>query len=306
MSPLPLPHVRPARPVDPPRFDDPDFVRAADWLARGSDAPVVTVMGAPFAGGSISGARCDLTPAAIRAQLARFSVWNVERAVSVEGLAVADAGDIAFDGDDVEQAQARIAETVGAAGTTIVVLGGDNSITVGCARGVDADALLTFDAHHDCRDPSVRVTNGSPVRQLVEGGLTTVAQIGVHGFTNAEAHARWALEHKIHSIPAAKVRADGIGKTVRGALGFLGRAQRVWVDFDIDVLDRAFAPGAPASMPGGLSPVELEEAAFILGRERRVAGIDITEVDASADVADITVRAACAVMMSYFAGVVSR
>lgn len=302
----PLPYVRPARPVDPPRFADPEFVRAADWLARGADAPAVTVIGAPFAAGSISGARCDLAPDAVRGALARFSVWNTDRAVSVEGLAASDAGDIEFDGDDVVAAQERIAAVVAAAQGVLVLLGGDNSVTVGGARGVSADALLTFDAHHDCRDPGVRVTNGSPVRQLVEGGLSAVAQIGISGFANAEAHARWALEHKIHSISAAKVRADGIGKTVRGALGFLGRAERIWVDFDMDVLDRGFAPGAPAAMPGGLSPVELNEAAFILGREPSVAGIDITELDPSADVADITVRAAASVLMHYLAGVASR
>ncbi|MFN2613506.1 MAG: arginase family protein, partial [Actinomycetota bacterium] len=136
--------------------------------------------------------------------------------------------------------------------------------------------------------------------------LTNVAQVGIHGFANAEPHARWALEHKIHSITAAKVREQGIGRTVKGALGFLGRAERVWVDFDMDVLDRAFAPGAPASGPGGLSPTELQEAAFLLGKERRVAGIDVTELDPSADVSDITVRAACAVLLSFFAGLASR
>lgn len=304
-----IPHVRPAASPEPPAFRDPDFVRAADWLARAPSEPAFVVLGAPFAGGSISRARCDLTPAAIRKALERFSVWSSDRAISLEPLAAVDAGNVEPD-SDVEKTQERIAEAVSAAhletGAAIVLLGGDNSVTVGGARGVEADGLLTFDAHHDCRDPSVRVTNGSVVRQLVEGGLRNVVQIGIHGFANAEAHARWSQENKVHVVEAHRVRDGGVGKAVAGGLRFLGKAERIWVDFDIDVLDRAYAPGAPAAMPGGLLPHELEEAAFLLGKENRVAGIDITEIDPEHDVAEITVRAACAVLLSYAAGVASR
>ena len=304
-----IPHVRPAHAPEAPAFSDPDFVRAADWLARAQSDPGLVVLGAPFGGGSISRARCDLTPAAIRKALERFSVWSSDRAISLEPLAALDAGDVEPD-SDVEKTQQRIAEAVGAihleTGGPIVLLGGDNSVTVGGARGVEADGLLTFDAHHDCRDPSVQVTNGSVVRQLVEGGLTNVVQIGIHGFSNAEAHARWAQENKVHIVLADRVRDGGVEKAVAGGLRFLGRAKRIWVDFDIDVLDRAYAPGAPAAMPGGLLPRQLEEAAFLLGKEQRVAGIDITEVDPERDVSEITVRAACAVLLSYAAGVASR
>ena len=143
-------------------------------------------------------------------------------------------------------------------------------------------------------------------RGYVEGGLSNVVQIGIHGFANAESHARWALEHKVHVVSADRVRGGSIGKAVAGGLRFLGNATRIWVDFDMDVLDRAYAPGAPAAMPGGLLPHELEEAAFLLGREKRVAGIDITEVDPERDVAEMTVRAACAVLLSFCTGVASR
>ena len=304
-----IPHVRPAPSLEEPSFLDPDFIRAADWLARAPSDPALVVLGAPFGGGSISRARCDLTPAAIRRALERFSVWSSDRAISLEPLAALDAGDVEPD-TDVEKTQQRIAEAVGfvhlETGASVVLLGGDNSITAGGVRGVEADGLLTFDAHHDCRDPAHGVTNGSVVRQLVEGGLTNVVQIGIHGFANAETHARWAQEHKIHIVPGHLVRDGGVGRAVEAGLRFLGNAKRVWVDFDMDVLDRAFAPGAPAAMPGGLNPDELEEAAFLLGRDSRIAGIDITEVDPERDHAEITVRAACAVLLSFCTGVASR
>ena len=304
-----LPHLRPPPTVEAPAFDDPGYVRASAWLARTPATPDLIVVGAPFAGGSISGARCDLTPSAVRAELVRFSVWAGDEAVSLERVAPLDVGDVEPD-DDVVKTQDRIAESLIAlraqADVPIVLIGGDNSITVGGARGAEADALLTFDAHHDCRDPAVRVTNGCPVRQLVEGGLTSVAQIGIQDFANAEPHARWAQEHKIHTLTAGQVHARTVGAALSGALRTLGRAERIWVDVDLDVLARAHAPGAPAALPGGLVPWQLEQAAFALGKDARVVGLDLTEVDPSADVASTTVRAACLVMLAFCAGIASR
>lgn len=298
-----IPSLRPPPSPVPPAHIDPDFVRAADWLAAGSDDPAAVVVGVPYAGGSLSKARCDTTPAAIRTALARFSVWSSSRAISLTKLAVADAGDIECP-TPIDEAQATIEQVVAAIGPRpVALLGGDNSITVGGVRGTNADALITLDAHHDCR---TGLSNGSPVRQLIEGGLTTVVQMGINGFANAEAHGRWALDHKVHIVLADRVRADGMTAAVKGALRLCGRAERIFVDFDIDVLDRAFAPAAAASMPGGLTPPQIQEAAFLFGHDKRVVGMDITELDASSDVNDITVRTACSVLLEFLAGVASR
>jgi formiminoglutamase len=286
--------------------NDPDFLQASAWLSRTPGDPDAVVLGAPFAGGSISRARCDLAPAAVRQALQKFSVWYGDAQVSLEHLGVLDAGDVEPD-DDVAKTQLRVEEAVAShAARPVVVLGGDNSITVGAARGVRADALLTFDAHHDCRDPARGPSNGTVVRQLVDGGLARVAQIGIHGFANTEPHARWAGDHGVRWFPASEVRSVGIDAVVRHALGTFRAARRIWVDVDLDCLERALAPGAPAAMPGGLYPADLERAAYLVGREPRVAGLDIVECDPQADVAQATVRTACAVMLAFLAGVASR
>ena len=65
----------------------------------------------------------------------------------------------------------------------LVALGGDNSITYSVAKCVAATGLITFDAHYDLRDG---VSNGSPVRRLIESGLAgkNVVQIGIADFSN--------------------------------------------------------------------------------------------------------------------------
>ncbi|MBI4728481.1 MAG: arginase family protein [Acidobacteria bacterium] len=295
-----VPHLRPPPSLEAPAFRDPDVLRASEWLARASADPAAVVIGVPFGGGSISRARCDLAPAAVRRALGRFTVWSSDFEVSLEDFPALDAGDVE-PGAEVEKTQARVEEALRAVRAQTGA-----PMCVGCARGAGADALLTFDAHHDCRDPARGATNGTAVRQLVGGGLERVVQVGIHGFANAEPLARWAVEHGVVWIPPSAVRDQGVEEAIARALGPLEGAGRIWVDVDLDVLDRAFAPGAPAALPGGLWPADLERAAFILGRDRRVAGCDIVEYDPTIDVAEATARAACAVLLAFLAGVAAR
>lgn len=312
-----VPRVIPTDRPTPPTFRDPHFHRAADWLADGhEDEASLVVFGAPYAGGSISRAQCDLAPSSIRRSLERFSTYSSDFDVSLDGLKVFDLGDMPRSiAIAVEEFQSHVQDVVGAiraqTEAPVAVLGGDNSITVGGARGAGADALITFDAHHDVRETdSNGATNGSPVRQLIEGGLpgNRVVQIGIHGFSNASTYARYASESGIQVVPPGAVRTLGVDAIVEDALVKLegAGARRIWVDVDMDCLERALAPGAPAAMPGGLWPADLARAAYHLGHSPLVTGLDITELDPTADVADATVRTACSVLLSFACGVAIR
>jgi len=75
------------------------------------------------------------------------------------------------------------------------------------------------------------------------------------------------------------------------------------VDLDVDVCDRAVAPGCPASVPGGISASELRDAARIAGAHPAVASIDLVEVDAAADAPDgRTVRLVALCVLEAIAG----
>ncbi|HXA27313.1 MAG TPA: arginase family protein [Candidatus Angelobacter sp.] len=297
-------------------------MNAREWLAS-SSAPVwdVALIGAPISRASISPSSAHLTPAAFREGLVRFSTYDGDHGVDLTDLVVRDLGDAEGDAvDGVEAAHARIEAACRAAAPdgVVVVIGGDNSLTfpamVGCAGGaLDAGwGLLTFDAHHDVRDPALYggSRNGTPVRDLITAGLpgNRVVQIGLQGFANAREHHEWAVAHGVQVRRASQVRAGGITSVLDSAIGALERsgAERFYVDFDLDVLDRSYAPACPASMPGGLTPVDLEEAAYMLGADPRVLAVDLAEVDAAADVAGITVHTMCAVFLSFCAGMSHR
>lgn len=290
-----------------------------EWLARDDRAPVLTVVGAPISRASISPSQAWSTPPAFRAALQRFPVWDAEIAVDISTLRVRDAGDVQGDRDDADASGAhqRIEAAVAAVDSPlVVVVGGDNSLTrpalLGLQRARPGErwGLLTLDAHHDCRraDPDPR--NGTPVRDLIEAGLSgnRVAQVGIHPHGNAREHADWAAAQGIHVHRLGEVRERGAAAVVRTALDELSAAgvSLVYVDLDVDVVDRASAPGCPASLPGGMAAEELITAARLLGADPRVGAADLTEVDANADVNGITVRLMAAAFTAFAAGVASR
>jgi arginase family enzyme len=153
------------------------------------------------------------------------------------------------------------------------------------------------------------LTNGNPVRALLEDGLPgrNIAQIGIQGFANSQAYAQVARDAGISVVTMNQVRARGIEPIVIEALAQLSqRAQAIYVDFDIDVLERAFAPACPGARPGGLTPWELKRAAWLCGAHPQVRAIDLVEVDPTQDVAEVTVLTTAATLLTFAAGLLSR
>jgi formiminoglutamase len=299
--------------------NDPNWPRASAWLA-GDHLPgtvaSLSVLGAPLHVGSITPGRCDLAPAAIREALGRYSTFDPETGVDVRSLAVSDIGDVDVADSRPEDALDPLSDAVRSAlqrADVVVVLGGDNSVTRPACHGVvdslDRLGLLTLDAHHDLRDVGDGLSNGNPVRALLADGLPgpNIVQMGIAPFANSPAYADVAREAGVTVLTVEAARTKGAGAAVGEALMYLAeRVDRVYVDLDIDVLDRAFAPGAAGSRPGGLLPEELFRVARICGQHPLVGAIDVVEVDPTRDVSDVTALAAARCLLSFASGVVGR
>lgn len=293
---------------------DSQWPRAGDWLATGvsaSDSVDITVVGVPAHRTSLSPTGANLTPTAVRSALWRYSTYAPTRQVDVGSLRVRDLGDCVDPDDDEGETQELVAASTAASALT-VLLGGDNSITYAGALGalggnLSRAGLVTLDAHHDVRDG---VSNGSPVRRLVEAGLDPrhIVQVGIADFANSAEYAKRVADWGIRVMTVDDVRRRGMTAAMRDALEIAGRAGGpIYVDLDVDVCDRSVAPGCPASVPGGLAAHELREAAFLAGLNQQVVGIDIVEVDTTADTADQrTVRLAALCVLEACAGVARR
>ncbi len=291
---------------------DPLWPRAGDWpaWAPGSRADAVLV-GIPTWRTSLSPGHAHTTPAAIRDALRSYSADALARSDGSR-VTVLDAGDV-LDPDGVGEAAAtaRVAE-LAASASLVIVLGGDNAATVPAALGawgarIAAAGLVTLDAHHDLRDGT---TNGSPVRRLLEAGVagTRVSQLGIEPLANSAAYRARAAEHGISVVTRAELLRTPIEAAMTAALDRAASAGGpVHVDLDLDVCDRSVAPGCPASLPGGLSAIELRTAARLAGAHPAVTSIDLTELDAARDTADQrTVRLAALCVLEALAGLASR
>ena len=239
-------------------------MNAREWIAEDATAPDLVLLGAPISKASITPAQSWSTPPAFREALQRFPTWDAERFVDVATLHVRDLGDVKGDRDDADAraAHGRIQAAAADAGRMaehVVVVGGDNSLTRPVLNGLmsavpAAWGLLTLDAHHDCRPATDGSRNGTPVRELIEAGLPgeRVAQIGIHPLGNAREHAEWARAHGIHIVPLHSVRRDGMDAVIATAMSLLVArgAERVYVDFDIDV-DRSRVRTGMSGEPSG-------------------------------------------------------
>ena len=294
------------------RTPDGRWPRAAEWLAAGAEGRSAGLgfLGVPAFRTSLSPTHADRTPAAVREALARFSTYAASRDVDLAEVGAVDLGDVAEPDADEDATTSAAADGVARSGL-LVACGGDNSITYAVMRGAVGDlggaGLVTLDAHHDIRDG---VSNGSPVRRLVEAGLdpNRVVQVGIADWANSRSYTQEAEAWGITVLGRRDVARRGIGDCLHEAFEVAGAGGgAVYVDLDVDVCDRSVAPACPASLPGGLSARELMDAAYLSGRHPQVVAIDLTEVDAAADAPDgRTVRLAALCVLEAAAGLAAR
>ena len=195
----------------------------------------------------------------------------------------------------------------------VVLLGGDNAITRPGVRGIDATlqgiGLLTLDAHFDLRDTEGGLNNGNPLQALLEDGLpgTHISQIGLAPFANTKkAHAK-AEAAGISVRTLRECGARGLAAVVREELSRLSACcSRIYVDFDIDVIDRAQMPSAPGARPGGISVREFFEAARTIAANSHVKCVDLVEFDPSKDLNDIGALTASRWLAEILAGFAAR
>ena len=291
---------------------DPKWTRANTLIATTNTSAKIALVGVPANKGSISPTSADQTPDAIRGALARFSTYSTSQDIELSEDTFTDLGNI--DSPDGPEGVARVHSFVKdllAKHQLIIALGGDNSITYSVASGLWPDlskiGLITFDAHYDLRDGQ---SNGSPVWQLIQAGLPgkNIVQIGIADFANSAQYSQRAKENGITVISRAQLREQSIAEVLRKALEIAGADGReIYIDLDVDVCDRSVVPACPAAMPGGISADELRQAAFLVGADKRVRAIDITEIDSAADSEDQrTVRLGALLVLEAGSGFATR
>jgi formimidoylglutamase len=292
--------------------EDHKWPRAAHWLKPfANEANIdLAVYGVCANQTSISKTGANETPNAIREALLRYSTYSWSQNIDLGELVARDFGNSEHpDSPEGEETTKRLAKQAKENSRLAIALGGDNSVTFAAmvgAHDLKTSGLITFDAHHDLRDG---ISNGSPVRRLVEAGLPgkRIVQIGINDFSNSPQYANLAKDLGILVITRAELRTLTPEQVWTKAITHLGSVESIHVDIDVDVCDRSVVPGCPAAAPGGISADELRQFALLAGKTSLVSSIDITEIDATADSEDQrTVRLAALLVLEAATGLALR
>ena len=268
------------------------------------------VLGIPWDGATSYRTGQRLGPDAIRKISVTLRPYNLPLDVDIfEHCSGIDYGDLPVVAGYIEDTYARIEAELCPlveAGIIPVMTGGDHSITLPELRAVAKThgpvALIHFDSHTDTNDQyfGKPYYHGSPFRRAVEENILLVensVQIGMRGsvYTKHAYDDSTALGFKVVTMSA--LRKMGLPELMESVRKRVGQ-HKVFVTFDIDVVDPAFAPGTGTPEVGGFSSAEAID--LVRGLEGlNYVGFDVVEVLPDKDPAEITALLAANIVYEF-------
>ncbi|WP_066253727.1 agmatinase family protein [Neobacillus drentensis] len=292
---------------DPEKSKDADFV----------------VVGVPLSRSSISASGASEFPDAFRRAWKGFTTYNLDEEIDLSEMTALDVGDVPMHVTDIR----RCHDNIIAASTAlhqhfetskVCAIGGDHSITAMMVKGLhqarpdEKIGILQFDTHFDLRDMTDNgPSNGTPMRNLIESGIvegSNMYNIGLHGFFNTKDLKKYADEQGVNYFTLRETRKTGIKETVVACLEELAaKVDTIYLTVDMDVLDIAYAPGVPASTPGGMTTAELLEGVLAAAKHPKIKAMDIVCLDPQKDTfAQPTVKLGTHVFLTFLTGVMVR
>ena len=281
----------PYRPLDAqvmPRFAGVRTFMRAPYVTdlAGVDA---AAFGIPFDTGTSYRTGPRFGPEAIRSASALIRPYHPVLGVNVvESLSIVDYGDLPVSPGHTERTYAQVEEGLQPlldADVFPLALGGDHSITLAelrpLARKHGPLCLVQLDAHGDTWEEyfGQRYFHGTTFKRAVEEGLVDArasVQAGMRGSLYGPEDIRASEELGFTVIQSEELRALGAeayGRLVKAKVG----ERPVFLSFDVDFLDPAFAPGTGTPEVAGFSTAEA--LAFLRSlRGIKLAGADVVEV----------------------------
>jgi len=252
---------------------------------------IPTLLGIPFDGQSSHLRGAGEAPGKIREALA----CDASNQWTETGVDLGVAGIYEDDGDLVFSEEEAFTAIEAGVGQMIenekrpVLLGGDHSITFPIVKAVAHRypelTIFHFDAHPDLYEEfeGNRLSHACPFARIMESGLAKrLVQVGIRTINRhqREQAKRFGVEViEMHRLPAAdRLKATG----------------PVYITFDVDVLDPAFAPGVSHREPGGMSV--REAIAHLHAIEGQIVGADLVEYNPVRDISGMTATVAAKIL----------
>ncbi|VEF47053.1 agmatinase [Bacillus freudenreichii] len=294
-----------------PTFSQPRFSGISTYMrlphVKTLDDVDVAVVGVPFDTGQTFRTGARLGPQAIRNFSSLVRCASDYHKINIfDYVSAVDYGDVPVVPGFIQETYKNMVDVLAPMyqkGIVPIVMGGDHSITLGelraAAQAYGPVSLLHFDAHTDTVDSyfGQKYTHGTPFRRAVEEGLidpTRSIQVGMRGPVNSLDEYDESRELGFEVITTDELVEMGIPSLI-SAIKNRVQGQRVFLSFDVDFIDPAFAPGTGTPEVNGVYP---REAFQILRQLTDISfiGFDVVEVLPAYDHGEITSALAANVM----------
>ena len=274
----------------------------------------VAFLGFPWDAMCISRTGTNYGPRAIRDASDQFSFYNASTGVDLsERYNMADVGDVVVNPGSasrtMSRAQAIVSEILDG-GAMPVTIGGDHSITIACVRAFakkyKKPGLVLVDMHFDTAVnlDGEELSHCCPITRAVDAGFDPrrIAIVGTGGWMNPKSELAYIKKHGITLFTIEDIWDQGVKAIAKKASAVASKSSDgVYLTYDIDSIDAAYAPGTGVPTPGGMTSREAIMMAYELGR-MGIKGLDLVEVSPSWDHDGITSRLAVRLILEALAG----
>jgi agmatinase len=301
--------VAPANSLQSPRFSGiKTFMRLP--YSETADNFDFVVIGVPFDTGSTYRIGARFGPQAIRSISSILRPHHIRKDINLfETCKGADCGDLPINPGYIEDSYEMIERgllPVLDTGTIPIMMGGDHSVTLPELRALAKKhgpvALIQFDAHLDTGDEyfGKRYNHGTVFRRAIEENLISPEhsiQVGIRGSVYSNEDLKGSQSLGLEMIPGYKCRELGTAEVLKIIRRRVG-SSKVFVTFDIDFVDPAYAPGTGTIEVGGFTSWEaLDFVGGLQGLD--FVGFDLVEVLPAYDPTEITAALGATIIQEF-------
>ena len=253
------------------------------------------IFGVPFDKTSTFRSGSRFAPSSIRESSLNIESYDIQTELDLEDIKICDIGDLNI-ANDLNETLKRVESVVKIlveAKKIPIIIGGEHTITKGSIRAFkDNCGVVIFDAHLDLRDDYLGsvLSHATFVRRLTEEvGSDKIVMIGTRAVCKEE--IEYARKINLSYIPAFEIQKNPNNKIVELIKSNICDFEKVYVSFDMDVLDPAFAPAVGNPEGNGL---KISDAIDIITGlcDENIVAFDLTEVTPHYDSGVTSIQAA--------------